>query len=337
MMRFVDKYLPNSIGMLLRGIFYRMRLLTYYYSDYRRFVRYSFGFYKNKSFGNLRAKLTLHYHSIEKGLSYTNIRLGFGKTALEKLLYTIKQYEIKSYPIDDDRYQNALNSIQKYIKYHRDNGYDVSSLETRIKDSLLNLNLSQFTENKARLLTKSELTRLYNVSFSELAAQRVSYRDYTSEVVDRNEIIEAIRVSINTPSVCNRQPWKAHIVETKEKIHQILQIQKGLNILQLNKVNTLLIITSNLDYFSGDKERNEAFIDGGMFSMSLLYALSEKGIGACALNANLGVKKINAIKKISNIDNSEEIIMFISVGYYEDLVQVPLSRRDKIDNFYEVH
>lgn len=80
----------------------------------------------------------------------------------------------------------------------------------------------------------------------------------------------------------------------------------------------LLVITVNNSYLAGPEERNQGFIDGGMFSMSPIYALTYFGLALCALNAAFTKKSDKLIRNILNISVNENLSMFISVGHYLD-------------------
>ena len=48
-----------------------------------------------------------------------------------------------------------------------------------------------------------------------------------------------------------------------------------------DRVPLVLVITSDLQTFFAPEERNQAWIDGGMFAMSLVHALHSLGLASC--------------------------------------------------------
>lgn len=42
-----------------------------------------------------------------------------------------------------------------------------------------------------------------------------------------------------------------------------------------------MLVTADLQAFMGSNERNEGYVDSGLFSMSLLYAMKSCGLAAC--------------------------------------------------------
>ncbi len=336
----LEKSLPIALLNFIKRTIYKFRLLKYYFYDYKQYSKSSFGFKKKPTYENLRAKITLHYHSLEKGLSNLNIRLGFGERALKNLFHALEEYKMNKFPKDDERYLSAINALIYYVDFHEKSNYDVSWVKEKLDIHLKYLgndSSQRLVENKIghREFSKSNILETLNKPFDEFIQSRISIRDYSEEEVDINLINKAIELAILTPSVCNRQPWKVYVLKDYELIQKVLNLQNGVNGVSRKNTENLLVVTSDISYFANDKERNEPFIDGGLFSMTLLYALHYQGLAACCLNASMSSTSFEAVKKMANIKNSERLIMFISVGNYSENIKVPVSQRDGLSNFVE--
>ena len=83
-------------------------------------------------------------------------------------------------------------------------------------------------------------------------------------------------------------------------------------------------------------ERNQTFIDGGLFSMSLVYSLTFNNVATCILNTNFSLKQENEIKSILNINEFEDLILFIAIGSFPNITKSPISLRDDIYEFTEI-
>ena len=92
-----------------------------------------------------------------------------------------------------------------------------------------------------------------------------------------------------------------------------------------------MICATDLQYFSGITDRNQAQIDGGMFCMSLVYALEQNNISNCTLNWSVDYKQDNKLRKIINISNSQIIIMMIAIGLPPDKYLVANSQKRDIE------
>ena len=133
-------------------------------------------------------------------------------------------------------------------------------------------------------------------------------------------IKKAISIAQSTPSVCNRQTWRTHVFLDKEQIKEILKYQNG-NRGFGEDAAAILIVTASLPYFIGVGERNQAFIDGGMYAMTLVYALHSLGLGTCCLNLWVSQVWILGCNEVAKIPCDEVLIMMIAV----DICQKSLS------------
>ena len=89
------------------------------------------------------------------------------------------------------------------------------------------------------------------------------------EKIDISIIEKAIALARNAPSVCNRQSVEVILVNNKDVAQSILTIQSGMNATAEN-VNQILIITSEIGSFISPVERNQMFIDGGIFAKFII-------------------------------------------------------------------
>src|SRR5699024_5455025 len=82
---------------------------------------------------NLRGDITLHYHSIEKGLSNANMRLGFGKKAFNNLFNAMDEYLKLGYPTSDERFQQACSVLKAYVDFHKAKNFDIQPVQSKIE------------------------------------------------------------------------------------------------------------------------------------------------------------------------------------------------------------
>jgi nitroreductase len=79
-------------------------------------------------------------------------------------------------------------------------------------------------------------------------------------------------------------------------------------------VNKLMVITSETGVFSSESERNQAFIDGGIYAMNLLYSLHYYNIACCILNCSNTVEKDRRLRELCGVKESEVFISMVSLG-----------------------
>jgi nitroreductase len=325
MKRRLKKILPDPFIWLLRSIKITLELIFMYSVDMIRFNRTLAIYNRRYSQQKLRAVMTYYYHVIEKGLSHPNTRPGFGKEALDNLYKALEDYKNSGYSLDDARYKTSISVIQSYISYHESIKFDVHDIMVRF---------SKFLDQESETIGGVDLIERKNINydgknagFDDLARRRRSVRAFSDRPVDTKLIEEAIAIAMKTPSACNRQPWKVYVIKNKEIQKQVLEYQRGFRGYE-NSIDTLLMVAVDNRCMLSARERNQGFIDGGLFAMSLLYALEYVGLAACPLNAALSYKSDKRIRRILSIPAYENIIMFVAAGNFPERYKVPKSHRD---------
>ena len=299
-----------------------------YIYDIKRYLKYSTTIKSAKTFKQLESKIYAHSHVIEKGLSLKETRLGYGNDVINSLIGLLKKYKLHKYPEDNIVFKTAVSVINSYIEFHEKNKYSVEKLQEQIK-SISNYKGNEYGGIKT--FKKKQILEYGKSKFYNMAKNRFSIRNFSSEPVKLEKMIEAIKIAQKSPSVCNRQSTHVCIIQEKKIKNQVLALQNG-NRGFSRLIDKILIITSDLQSFDGIKERNQAFIDSGIFTMSLLYALQYEGIGACTLNwcSDIGIDK--KLRKIIKINNSENVILMIAVGNLPELIKVTKSSRKNLND-----
>jgi nitroreductase len=149
--------------------------------------------------------------------------------------------------------------------------------------------------------------------------------------VPNDLIAQAVSLAQLSPSACNRQPCKVYVAEDEILKNALLSHQNG-NSGFGHLAPIIFVVTSNSNHFFGAIERNQPFIDGGLFSMSLLFALQTQGLVSCCLNWCVSPSTDSAVHTLLNIPKSERIIMYIAAGFPVINTTVPKSHRKEISN-----
>lgn len=321
-MNLLKKYIPKSTKVVLKKTYFRFMLIYDYIYDYKRFKKYSTAINNHKNFEQIISKIVIYYHVIEKGLSLKNTRLGFGKEKIHVLLDLINEYIEKGYPVDDTNFLAAVSVLNDYIKYHKQNLFDVSKLEEKVGRYQI-----YFNNLGGRLeLNKEDIMNDINKNFYYFVNSRHSVRNFSYEKVELDSIYKAIEIAQKSPSVCNRQTSKVYIVQDKVKKDAITRLQNG-NRGFGDLADKYIIITSDLNKFWVLGERNQSFIDGGIFSMSLLNGLHYVGLACCTLNWAVSKDTDKKLKYELDIPDNENIILIIAVGHYPEKLTVCKSNR----------
>lgn len=277
---------------------------------------------------NMQATLIFHAHAIEKGLSHANFRPNFGKKALSGIKLNLDKFVEENYDQNSFAYKNAVSVLKAYKLRHQQ-----AKIETPYFDALFPEKLYINAENIAG--AKEEQKKDFNeVPFSELVNLRKSVREFSEETVDLEIVKSCVAQAITTPSVCNRQPWKVYLTDNKDKIKKILQLQGGFKGYELPPV--LSFITTSVHNFRGPGERNEGYIDGGLFLMNFLYALTDKKLATCTLNAMQSTDKLAKICSLLDVPDAELPIAFVIIGHYPERYKLAASARKPLNEVCRV-
>lgn len=323
----MKKILPDNVFDFLKKIKEKFRVRSFYKKDGSRYIKSSYMLSKVSTVENLRGEITFFYHSLEKGLSNENLRLNFGKRAYTKLFNAMDKFISLGYDTLDSRFQQAISVIEHYIVVHEENGVKPEHIILKYNEYKKYRVKNNFVGGATHYY-KTELPDFEKISFNDLLKNRHSIRDYGEDEVPHDKINKAISLSMKAPSACNRHPWKVYHITNKEILNQIYQMQGGLTTNGKN-LRGMLLVTANNSYFNGSHERNQTFIDGGMFAVTLLYALTAQQIATCPLHADFRYEKEQKVKSILSISDAEDLICFIAYGSYPEEGKYANSPRDE--------
>jgi nitroreductase len=333
--KLLKRFLPESaIAKIsyLRALLGSSGMFRY---DKRRFMAHYSARLKGASKAQLDARLVFSAHSLEKGLSHDDIRYGFGKSALNNLARAMQSYSDQRYPRDSKAYVNALSVINSYIELHKKASQDISFLagifEQKIIDEAKNCSARI---GGASVISKSDKINNKEKNFEELFNGRYSIRTYSDKPVSMRDIRKAVEISLKTPSVCNRQPSRLYVINSGDLASKVLKVQGGFT--GYTEPPMLLAITTSIESYVSPTERNQSFIDGGAFALAMLVSLEYLGLAACALNAMFDIRRDKAIRKLLNIPDSENIIMLIACGHFQEKNNVAKSFRYPVDDIMRI-
>ena len=328
--RILPKYVQLFLRKCLANFKESMALGLECYRDARDYKRYASNAssYASGDAQNLSAMIFMEAHALEKGFSMPEVRFGYGYPRIRKLVGLLDSYQQKGFKLDDLAILKARSVLREYVAFHDDAGFDISEIRELISPWCnTESTVAGFLE-----LTKDDLCESAASPFDSFANSRWSIRSYAEQEVSEEMIRTAVQISKKTPSVCNRQPWRVYAIKDRSIQERVFALQNG-NRGFGHTAKYALIVTSDLKCFTGVTERNEAYVDGGMFAMSLLYALHYQGLGACPLNWMVPTSLDLKLRSILPIPKNEKVIMIISVGHIAEKLRVAKSVRYPTEHF----
>ena len=331
----------NSIKSKLKSLLPK-RLIYYYYLfmakkavnfDIRRRVRDKV--YNNSSSEKVKRDLTLLYHIVEKGLTMPVPRPGFGRQVVIDLCRVVLLYERMKLPFNELEFSQSVTVLKEYAAFHQEIKF---ILDNEVNDSLSNI-VNRFDNVYGQMqlkTTEKEYFKDINSAFDQFCRSRYSVRSYNNKVIPLDILYKCVDLAQKSPSFCNRQPTRVHIVKSPEIKESILSIQNG-NRGFGHLAETLIVLTSVISVTKDIHERNENHLNGGMFAMTLLNALHFNRIAACSLNWSVSNDKDMIMRKLLNIPDNEVVLLVISCGYPPDEFKLASSPRKEASDITTCH
>lgn len=292
--------------------------------DAGRFFRHSQSGRRDLNPAQLRGRMLAKAHSIEKGLSMPDVRPFFGRDALTELSRLMKTFEAQGLDRNDPAYLMGRHAVAAYLEHHRARGLQ---LPTEL-DFVHALSAERGSPELGGVhsVTAATLRAAGRGDFDSVVDSRHSIRSFNADPIDAATIERAVALAQKSPSVCNRQGCGVYVVGDPSLRKQALAVQGG-NRGFGQEIGTLLVVTSDLSIFRDSKERNQGFVDGGLFAMTLMYAVHYLGLGCCPLNWSASRAKDRRLRHLLGIPDNELVILLLGVGNLKPSFEVASSPR----------
>lgn len=240
----------------------------------------------------LECQLTKDYHRVEKGLALRSPKRPFGAAVGARLQWGLAGAAPEVEERIGDSVKTALAALQDWNDSGRRSA-DIAPLG----------------------LAGAGLPSAPSGLFRELAQSRRSVRDFDPDVeVPEATVLAAVETSLLTPSVCNRQPWQVYILRDPDVRARALALQNG-NAGFRDAIPVVAVVTVDRRLFSGAGERNQRWVDGGLFAMSLVWALQDEGLSTCMLNWSVRRRQTRRLRDVVGFGSFEDVVVMMAIGY----------------------
>lgn len=258
---------------------------------------------------SIEANLTILYHSLEKGSVIPVRRIPFG---LEKARLLQKGLiDARAIGVSETCIASSVSALE-----------DLSRLNAGCTDEEISISVQ-----------RGELQNNFDW-YQSFVESRHSVRRFDSERPVPSELVaDAVELASLTPSVCNRRAFRAHYLDSRDSIDIAMQLQDG-NTGFGYQVPGVIVVTVRRAFFIGAKERNQRWIDGGLFAMNVMWALHAKGLATCFLNWAERNARTELLKKALGIPGDEDVVVLIALGYAHPMARVTRSPRRPIDETF---
>lgn len=297
-----------------------------YYYDCHRYLRFSSSLGPFRTRRNLAAKITERYHGVEKGLSLPAPEPGHGASVIEPLTRLLTQY-LESYG-EDELTAAAVGALSAYYEFNAQR-IDVGSIPfgDRIEHLVRNYSGNPIGVAGVRDVSRSEVESAAASVTPEFFSSRHSVRIYDPQPVTDQEIETAVLAARCAPAVCNRQFGAIRTWRDRETIDRLLEIQGGTRGFGEN-IPALALVTVSLRSYWRSAQRNQGWIDGGLFAMNFMLGLHAQGLGSVALNWSKVPSRDRLLRQaMPDLRDDEAVVMFIGFGHLPDEFRVAASPR----------
>ncbi|MBQ0744707.1 MAG: nitroreductase family protein [Pseudomonas sp.] len=167
-------------------------------------------------------------------------------------------------------------------------------------------------------------------SFTQLCMKRRSVRWYDGRAVPRQIIDQAVELAVQSPSACNRQPFRFIVFDDPQDIAQVSELPMGVAGFNHN-FPAMVAIVGRMRAYPHARDRHVIYIDGALAAMSFIYALETLGVSSCSINWPDIPERERAATKLLGLEPDERIVMFISLGYAAHESLVPYSQKISLE------
>ncbi|MDD3162081.1 MAG: nitroreductase family protein [Bacteroidales bacterium] len=302
----------------------------------KQLLKYNASVNTDEDIQKMQYTLLRENHVIEKGLSMRHPILGFGKAKVKSLLDRLNKYYALYHASDPDFMIYPLSTIQQYISYTTSQGVQIPEIEQEFTMLVEKTQLREKLHAKCGIiaLKKEDVLKTLPPNFFEFVSSRHSIRYFTKEIPDESIIRKALEIAQTTPSACNRQAWMTHIF--RGDINQrLIEWQHGAHGFE-NEIHMSILVTANQKAFLS-YESHQVYVDGGLYAMTLMFAIHAQGLGTMPLSCGFKASKLATLHSEFQIPENEVPIVIIGVGCLPDEFNVAASTRKSIDLTTVIH
>lgn len=299
-----------------------------FYYDFKRYYLYS-SWNADMNDRDIRNyHMVKLYHSLEKSLSFKDRNNESGWSVAYSVLELIKlSAKNNDYGYHD---KAGLTVLKRFVSTPDNSNHQHALI---IKKEIQGLSFDSEDKHGVMTYEYGDFSRGRLLDPESFFFSRYSLREFDGKKVDDQVVIRAISLAMKTPSVCNRQPWHVYHTNDDDVIKKALSYQQG-NKGFGDNVKNLMIVTSDLKAFMPGQEHYQHWIDGGLFSMSLVYAFHSLGIASCCLNWSQSPGNDMKLRAAFNIREDDSVIMMLAFGYPNDENKVCVSARRPLCEIY---
>jgi nitroreductase len=275
--------------------------------------------------------LIRNVHRIEKGLIMKERRLVFGVDFITETVDAFLAIWTFDKTINNIQFQWFYDVLNEYFEITGD--HEVINKE-RIRffnfTSEVTANIDSGKKIPYKRLQNNNSKVSYD-QFYELTVYRRSVRWFLKKDVPHEIVDKAIFAARQSPSACNRQPFKFKIFDDPQLLKKVANLPMGVKG-YVDGIPMMVVVIGSLDAYFDERDRHIIYIDGALASMTFMYALETLDLSSCAINWPDIESLERKMEKTLNLEKHERVIMCIAVGYPDLDAKVAYSEKRDLND-----
>ena len=277
-------------------------------------------------------RLRRNIHRLEKGLIHDPRKSCFGE---EYIFETVNSYSILTRTASD---QVSDRETVRWAEDVLDTYFDAiagdcdSKVETaRALYCDSRVGLSRSDENSPTAISAPYLrdalkSKMTLEDLAELSHRRRSVRWFLDKAVPRKMIDNAVNIALQSPSACNRQPFKLLIFDDRAMVKELSSIPMGTRGFD-HQFPVFVVIVGDLSAYPFPRDRHVIYIDASLAAMAFQFALEVQGLSSCSINWPDIPRLERRMSETLGLATEERVVMCMALGYPDPHKLVPYSQK----------
>ena len=273
------------------------------------------------------ALLRRNIHRLEKGILMKPRRLPFALNYIDETVDAFTSSKKDGVClIEQEEFLWAQDVLNQYFEIHEEEAVELA--KEKYEDT------SKECDNVgSRIPYLRPLDRALSVSYDdllELSKRRRSVRWFTEKKVERELLDKALTAAAQSPSACNRQPFRFHFFDDPELVREIAKIPMGTAGYSDQIPVIAAVIGQQRNYFA-ERDRHVIYIDSSLATMSFLYALETLGLSSCCINWPDVEGRERKLQNLIKFKPDERVVMLLAIGYPDPSGMVAYSAKKGLE------
>lgn len=252
------------------------------------------------------ANLRMYCHMLDKGLNNPCFEWGRGESIYKKASELRRR--LKAPFKEDPAFIWASNIINAYETAQKNHFYERK-----------NISFKTYSESEKNFI-------------NDFITSRTSCRNFLSNTIPEDTLQKITTLAIDAPSGCCRQATKFYFSQNSKIINKVSPCIAGIT--NFSDIPCLVCVTVEANFYP-PIDTNLQYVDAALAAENFILAARIHNIYGTMCNFFHATEKdISICKKEFNIPTSENIILFIAIGFPASLPEKPVRR--SLSHFFHI-